>query len=328
MTRELGRVDTELGHRLRPVLLEHSRPDIVTTANSRPVIVAASGVILPRHHKAAAHQADHRGVILTARELNRVDTKLIPNFRTRRIVALTVDVRVLPTIMTAATVILPGHHKAATFQARHRWRLLSSRFIGINQELPTRRSSIGTIALSKNIVTGSATMITALIITPGHHKASILERTNRWIILMARHVGVYTELPGRSLLVCPQVNLIIPTTVGRRHHHRHRGRLVDRTDQPRTNLRKRVTQLDPVTRRRPVHRHRVHVTRLDRSRQRDHVHLARLAPLTNHHDIVAASQFNPLHILNTDAVRTRSQRQLVFASSKSGHQPILRRRET
>ena len=322
----MGRVDTKLGHRLCPVRLEHTGPDIVTIANTRPVIMAAALIITPCNNKTTLLKRDYRRIVLLTRELNRVDTKLGKRLRPVCSKHARPDVPTAAAIVTAG--ILPSHNEAAILEPRHRWHLLRGTDISIDEELTPHCRTIGPIALSKNIVTGSATMRTARIISPGHHKASILERTNRWIILLARHVGVYTELPGRSLLVCPQVNLIIPTTVGRRHHNRHRRRLVDRTDQPRTNLRKRVTRLDPVTRRRPVHRHRVHVTRLDRSRQCDHVHLARLAPLTNHHDIVASSKINRLHILNADAVRTRTQRQLVFASSKSGHQPILRRRET
>ena len=57
-------VDPELIGNLASVRIKDTRPHVITTANSRPVIVAAALVVAPCHHKLSIIQRSNRWPVL------------------------------------------------------------------------------------------------------------------------------------------------------------------------------------------------------------------------------------------------------------------------
>ena len=186
-------VHSELNRRRTPIAIVHLCRGPIRVVHSRPHIFAAASALAvwigPTHHKTSPFKARNRRLILVT-TLVGVHAELIPHYISIHIVTLPTNIATTATRMTA--VITPCHHKASILGPRHCWLVLVTRSMGVHAKLFAHFITKPIVALCPDIV--SRTPAVTTVITPRHHKASILQRSHRWIILIVLPVCVNNEL--------------------------------------------------------------------------------------------------------------------------------------
>ena len=182
----------------------------VITLTKDTVVRTILAAGLPSDDKAAVEQGRNIRLCLLTRGVG-VGLELITVRAAIGVEALAVDA-VARAILTAG---FPGNDEAAVGEVGNRWVILVVARMGIDLELGAIRIAVGIEALAVNTVIAVAVTIGVEVILvtalPCNHEAAILERGNRWILLIIIRLRI--NLEGITRLFAIHIKALAVDTV-------------------------------------------------------------------------------------------------------------------